>query len=122
MGEMMMATKTKATAKASNTNVTKKAATPETAKPAAKAKTPPKAPTTGKLSQIAAAERVLAEAGEPMTCKAMVEAMSAKGYWSSPGGKTPEATLYASILRDLKKGKEARFTKVDRGLFSLAIK
>jgi hypothetical protein len=43
---------------------------------------------------------VLAEAGEPMTCKAMVDAMTAKGYWTSPGGKTPEATLYASILRD----------------------
>ncbi len=80
------------------------------------------APATSKLSQIAAAEQVLADANEPMTCKAMVEAMSAKGYWSSPGGKTPESTLYASILRNLKKGKEARFAKVDRGLFSLVIK
>ena len=36
-----------------------------------------------------------------MNCKAMVEAMQAKGLWTSPGGKTPEATLYASILRDI---------------------
>lgn len=114
------------TTKTSSTKTTKKAAVPKTAKPVAKAKGTPKvateAPVTGKLSQMAAADRVLAETNEPMTCKAMVEAMSAKGYWSSPGGKTPEATLYASILRDLKKGKAARFAKVDRGLFSLAIK
>jgi len=74
-----------------------------------------------KLSQIAAAERVLADASEPMTCKAMVEAMAAKGIWNSPGGKTPEATLYASLLRQIKtKGKEARFKKVARGQFDLA--
>ena len=125
----MMATKTEATTKARSKATAKgKAAkpAPKVAKPDSNAKKTPtvesKAPVSGKLSQIAAAERVLAEANEPMTCKAMVEAMSDKGYWSSPGGKTPEATLYASILRNLKKGKEARFTKVDRGLFSLAIK
>lgn len=74
-----------------------------------------------KLSQIAAAERVLADAGEPMTCKAMVEAMAAKGLWSSPGGKTPEATLYSSLLRQIRtKGKAARFKKVARGQFNLA--
>jgi hypothetical protein len=74
-----------------------------------------------KLSQIAAAERVLAEAGRPMTCRAMVEAMAAKGLWTSPGGKTPEATLYSSLLRQIRaKGKEARFKKVARGQFDLA--
>lgn len=96
-----MATKTKTTAKASSTKTTKKAVSPMAAKPAAKAKktltAETKSPATGKLSQIAAAERVLAESNEPMTCKAMVEAMSAKGYWTSPGGKTPEATLYTVV-------------------------
>jgi hypothetical protein len=57
-----------------------------------------------------------------MNCKAMVEAMTAKGLWSSPAGKTPEATLYASILRDTRKGDDARFAKADRGLFTLAAK
>ena len=38
-----------------------------------------------------------------MNCKAMVEAMQAKGLWNSPGGKTPEATLYASIIREIAK-------------------
>ena len=55
-----------------------------------------------------------------MTCKTMVEVMTKKGYWRSPGGKTPEATLYASILRDLAKGKDARFKKTGRGLFALS--
>jgi hypothetical protein len=74
-----------------------------------------------KLSQIAAAERVLADAGEPMTCGEMVEAMTAKGLWSSPAGKTPAATLYASLLRLIRaKGDQAKFKKVARGRFKLA--
>ena len=55
-----------------------------------------------------------------MTTKAMIEAMATKGYWTSPGGATPHATLYSAILRELqKKGADARFTKVDRGQFML---
>jgi hypothetical protein len=65
-----------------------------------------------KLSQIEAAVAVLAKAGEPMNCKAMVEAMAKQGLWSSPGGATPDATLYASILREINtKGKDARFSR-----------
>jgi hypothetical protein len=124
MGELTMATKTKTTSKASSTKATKKAAASTAAKPTAKAKKAATAetnsPAASKLSQIAAAERVLAESKEPMTCKAMVEAMSAKGYWSSPGGKTPEATLYASLLRQIRdKGADATFQKTGRGLFAL---
>ena len=73
-----------------------------------------------KSSQIKAAIEVLAKAGEPMNCKAMVQTMAERGLWTSPGGATPEATLYASILRDLRKGKDARFKKVGRGQFTLA--
>ncbi len=89
-------------------------------RPAPKAKEAPAAPPAKKLSQFQAAIQVLAETGEPMTCRAMVEAMTAKGLWASPGGKTPESTLYASILRDTRKGQDAQFRKVDRGLFALA--
>lgn len=96
----------------------KKAPKPAAGKPKApKAK---KAAPAKKLSQIDAAIRVLAESGEPMTAKAMVEAMQAKGLWTSPAGKTPEATLYASIIRDIRKGKDARFVKTGRGTFALA--
>ena len=99
------------------------ATTTKKAKAAGKAKAPKgkKAPAK-KLSQIQAAIRVLAEAGRPMTAKAMVAAMQAKGYWTSPTGKTPEATLYASIIRDIRKGKDARFVKTGRGTFALAAK
>ncbi|MBY0111460.1 MAG: winged helix-turn-helix domain-containing protein [Phycisphaerales bacterium] len=72
-----------------------------------------------RLSAISAAAKVLADAGKPMRAKDMIEAASAKGLWSSPKGKTPEATLYAAIIREIAaKGKAARFSKVERGLFA----
>jgi hypothetical protein len=34
-------------------------------------------------------------------------------------GKTPAATLYSAILREIStKGKDARFTKIERGKFA----
>ena len=72
------------------------------------------------LSGLDAAAKVLAEAGEPLSCKAIVERAFAAGYWQS-GGKTPAATIYAAILREMqKKGDNARFRKVERGKFELA--
>jgi hypothetical protein len=98
---------------ATKTTTKKKAAT--------KKKPEPQPAPAEKLSQIAAAERVLAEAREPMTCGEMVEAMTAKGLWASPAGKTPAATLYASLLRRIRaKGDQAKFKKVARGQFTLA--
>ena len=71
-----------------------------------------------RLSALSAAAKVLADAGKPMRAKEMIEAASAKGLWSSPNGKTPEATLYAAIIREIAaKGKAARFRKVERGRF-----
>ena len=72
-----------------------------------------------KLSCVGAALKVLAEHGEPLNTKEMIEAMETKGYWSSPGGKTPHATLYSAILRDLAKGEESRFVKTERGRFTV---
>jgi hypothetical protein len=73
----------------------------------------------GQLSCLNAAAKVLAEKGEPMTCKEMIEAMATKGYWTTPGGKTPHATLYSSIAREIRdKGKESRFKKSERGKFA----
>jgi hypothetical protein len=37
---------------------------------------------------------VLRESGQPMSCSELIAQMAAKGYWSSPQGKTPAATLY----------------------------
>ena len=73
-----------------------------------------------KMSGLDAAATVLAESREPMRVKSIVEQMAAKGYWSSPGGKTPHATIYSAMLREIKKkGKDARFTKTQRGRFAL---
>lgn len=93
----------------------------ESGKPATKKpKKNPKPKTNGKLSQLDAAVKVLTESAEPMTTKAMIETMAAKGYWTSPGGKTPAQTLYSALLREIQnKGKDSRFTKVDRGQFGL---
>jgi hypothetical protein len=96
------------------------AATPAPAKTKAKKAKEPKAK---KTSALDAAVRVLEEAGEPMTCPVMIEQMAAKGYWTSPGGATPAATLYSAVLREINaKGKEARFVKTERGKFGLAKK
>ncbi|MBU6175353.1 MAG: hypothetical protein KGQ60_16210, partial [Planctomycetes bacterium] len=85
-------------------------------KPAKPTETP-----TKKISQIEAAIIVLGKSKDAMNCKAMVEAMQVAGLWSTPKGATPDATLYASILREIKnKGKDSRFRKTDRGLFALA--
>lgn len=95
-----------------------KAKTPKAAAPA-KATKAKKAKTDGKMSALDAAAKVLADAGEPMNTKAMIEAMATKGPWTSPGGKTPHATLYSAIAREIKdKGADARFVKVERGQFA----
>jgi len=55
-----------------------------------------------------------------MTCPEMIDAMAAKGYWTSPGGQTPAATLYSAILREINtKGAESRFVKTERGKFAI---
>ena len=81
---------------------------------AAKEPAPPK-----RLSALDAAAQVLSEAGQPMNCQEMIAAMTAKGYWTSPAGKTPAATLYSALLREIKtKGDQARFQKTERGKFA----
>ena len=103
---------------------TKKTATkkrPAAKKPATKKATTKKAAAkrNGKLSALDAAAKVLGETKEPMTTREMIGVMAAKGYWKSPGGATPHATLYSAILRELvAKGKDARFKKTERGHFA----
>jgi hypothetical protein len=49
----------------------------------------------------------------------MIDSMAAKGYWASPGGKTPAATLYSAMLREItSKGANSRFIKTERGRFA----
>lgn len=59
------------------------------------------------------------ESKEPLATQDIVKAMSEKGYWKSPSGKTPHATIYAAMAREItEKGKASRFKKVDRGMFT----
>jgi hypothetical protein len=81
---------------------------------------PKKAKAEGKLSAIAAAAKILGETGQPMTAGELIEAMAAKGYWTSPRGLTPQATLFAALSREVStKGKDSRFVKAERGKFAL---
>ena len=83
-----------------------------------KAPKTPKAPKPKRVSALDAAAQVLAASEVPMRAKEMIAAMEAKGLWTSPGGKTPEATLYAAIIREIAaKGTAARFKKHERGVF-----
>ena len=85
-------------------------------------KTPTSKPASGgegKTGALDAALIVLKKAKEPMRCHEMVEAMFSQKLWASDG-QTPHATLYSAILREIqKKGKDARFEKVDRGRFQM---
>ncbi len=72
-----------------------------------------------KMSALDAAAKVLSESKQPLRSGELIEQMAAKGYWKSPGGKTPAATLYAAISREINiKGQGARFKKTARGLFA----
>jgi len=72
-----------------------------------------------KMSGLDAAAKVLTEAGEPLNTKTMVERAIEKGYWTT-NGKTPAATIYAAIIREIAvKGDASRFAKAERGMFTI---
>ncbi|MCL4743319.1 MAG: hypothetical protein KJZ54_14075 [Phycisphaerales bacterium] len=86
---------------------------------AAKAGKPAREAKPKRASALDAAARVLAEAGRPMKAREIVAEMETRGLWKSPSGMTPDATLYAAIIREIAaKGAEARFAKAGRGSFA----
>jgi len=124
--------RTKGGKAANATPATKAAAKTTKTAPAAKGGKPPKVKATSReakpnapkpdkpkrVSALDAAAQVLAASDVPMRAKEMIAAMEAKNLWKSPGGKTPEATLYAAIIREIAaKGTAARFKKHERGVF-----
>ncbi len=71
-----------------------------------------------RVSLLDAAARVLAEANTPMRARAIVDSAVKLGLWKPSAGKTPHATLYAAMTREITaKGDEARFKKHERGVF-----
>jgi len=72
-----------------------------------------------RVSALEAAAQVLAKSGKPMRSRELIAAMTEQGLWTSPAGKTPWATLYSAMLREISTaGKDSRFKKVDRGSFA----
>jgi hypothetical protein len=64
------------------------------------------------MSVKAAATEVLKKAQSPLHAKAIAEQIIAAGLWTSDG-KTPEATVSASLYSDIKKnGDKSTFVKV----------
>jgi hypothetical protein len=113
-------------------------AAPANAKPkAADAANPPKAaparkPATGatrprakaRMSALDAAAQVLVglpskAAAEGLSAGELIERMARERLWVSPGGKTPAATLYAAMVREISKRKdESRFRRPAPGRFA----
>ena len=73
------------------------------------------------LSCLQAAAVVLADApSEGWSVKETIERMAEKKLWTSANGKTPEATLYGGMVREIARKRDAsRFKKVGRGRFTL---
>jgi hypothetical protein len=139
---MTTTTKTSTSKTATKKTATRKPAKPAAKQPAANAKAPAKpsakpakkpapnavtaatkkpakpAPRKGKQpSGLDLAAKALADAGEPLAAKTIAERVIAAGWQTS--GKTPHATLYAAMMREIQnKGKDARFVKVERGRFT----
>lgn len=107
----------------------KPAATPKDAtkrgtKPVTKSPTTPAPKTTAKpaakrLSALDAAAQVLQalpakEARTGLSSQELIDRMAAAGLWSSPGGRTPAATLYAAMIREIAaKGIHSRFVRLE---------
>ncbi len=89
---------------------------PNAARPAKAAAEP--SPKTKGMSGLDAAAKILAESKKPMNCKVIVAEAFRRNLWKSEGA-TPEATIYAAIIREIAaKGDDARFKRIDRGQFA----
>lgn len=79
-----------------------------------------------RLSALDAAAKVLGslsskDATTGLGVKDLIERMENANLWQSPGGKTPSATLYSALIREIKQRKmDSRFKRIAPGKFSLA--
>lgn len=61
------------------------------------------------------------DATSGLSVKDLIERMEKANLWQSPGGKTPSATLYSALIREIKQRKtDSRFKRIAPGKFSLA--
>ena len=90
------------------------ASSPTAAQPSTSKPTMPEQPK--RVSGLDLAAEVLAKSGKPLNAKTIAERVIAAGWKTD--GKTPHATLYSAIIREITTKKEAsRFRKTDRGQF-----
>ena len=121
---------TNATTKATSAPESRKPASQSPAKPAAPDKLVRTKPARSRadhgMSALDAAFKVLSglnakEAAEGVTTGELVMRMENAGLWKSPGGKTPAATLYSAMTREIAtKQSEARFRRIGPGRFAAA--
>ncbi len=90
------------------------------ANPSSTAQRAPKEAKPARMSGLDAAADLLAHAAQPLSCGEIVERLISGGLWTTKG-KTPAATIYSAIIREIAmKGTASRFRKVDRGRFGAA--
>lgn len=100
-----------------------KAARPKAKKGVRSGKPATKPSKKGRLSALDAAAEVLGgltgkEKADGIGTADLIERMHRASLWTSPGGKTPGATLYAAMLREIgTKKAESRFKRVGPGRF-----
>ncbi len=71
------------------------------------------------LSLLEATAKLLANSGSVLSCPEIIAALAEQGLWTSPGGKTPEATLAAALQREIAtKGTASRFRKMLPGRYA----
>lgn len=92
----------------------------ERGKTSKKAAAPKKEKPARKPSLLDHAAAILAKSKDPLNVKQIIEKVRSTTEWKT-NGKTPHATLYSALIREIaNKGKDARFKKVERGLFAAA--
>jgi HB1, ASXL, restriction endonuclease HTH domain len=115
----------KATARAAARTEKKDVDVGDRSRPATKPTRKP-AESSKRMSALDAAASVLAtlpakDAAGGLSAGDLITRMEAGGLWTSAAGKTPSATLYAAMVREITlKGKEARFCRPAPGRFALA--
>jgi hypothetical protein len=79
-----------------------------------------------RMSALDAAAEMLGRLGSKDTAmglgvKELIAGMEKAGLWESPGGKTPAATLYSALIREITQRKaKSRFKRIAPGKFVLA--
>jgi hypothetical protein len=93
--------------------------TPTTPTAATKARAPKASAAQTRLSALDAAAQVLStlsanEVESGLSAQELIDRMAGSGLWASPGGKTPAATLYAAMIREIAtKGDASRFMRLE---------